>query len=277
MKKQLLFTLLILCAVFTSKAQILDVTFDATYATNQGWTTWQEVQSGDLPAGFDFIFTVGDAKTTPLWIGNTTYPLWFGGTEWFVGDDAWFTYDATGLTIGNSYEVTVIVGSDSGQTVNLGLAAWETGSTPAVQYLASNAILIDYAASTPVGTEMKMSFVATAANMTFGIGQGDQAAADPGYNYIQRTIISSWRIEDIGAAASVSDYANIIGAYPNPASTFVTLNNIETGSSIKVYSLTGALVKDLTVSGDKTIDVSDLVSGMYVIQADKGYGRLIVE
>ena len=66
---------------------------------------------------------------------------------------------------------------------------------------------------------------------------------------------------------------NQVSLYPNPASTFFTLNNVAYGTSINVIDVTGKVVastSSATVmnSGDKsmTIETSNLSNGVYMIQ-----------
>ena len=66
---------------------------------------------------------------------------------------------------------------------------------------------------------------------------------------------------------------NQVSLYPNPASTFFTLNNVLEGTTVNVIDVTGKVVastSSATVinSGDKsmTIETSNLSNGVYMIQ-----------
>ena len=62
---------------------------------------------------------------------------------------------------------------------------------------------------------------------------------------------------------------NQISLYPNPASTFFTLNNVVEGTSVNVIDVTGKVViSNSVIDTDKTmkIEASNLSNGIYVIQ-----------
>ena len=59
-----------------------------------------------------------------------------------------------------------------------------------------------------------------------------------------------------------------ISIYPNPASDVVSIKGIENINSIKVYSVLGALEKE--VFNTNQIDISELSSGIHLIQIDNG-------
>ncbi len=63
---------------------------------------------------------------------------------------------------------------------------------------------------------------------------------------------------------------------PNPASDEIRLNRIEPGVQLKMFGLNGQLVLDQTLSSSKTIDVSELSSGVYQIQAIDARGHISV-
>ena len=73
-------------------------------------------------------------------------------------------------------------------------------------------------------------------------------------------------------------YAGVLGVsdldivsfsiYPNPTSGFISIKGIENINSIKVYSILGALEKE--VFNTNQIDVSKLASGIHLIKVDNG-------
>ncbi len=77
-------------------------------------------------------------------------------------------------------------------------------------------------------------------------------------------------------------YNNSINIYPNPANDFITISFIgmEGNSIVKLYSITGALVKELKISEfENKINISDLQNGVYQLQViqngDLKVGRFI--
>ena len=65
--------------------------------------------------------------------------------------------------------------------------------------------------------------------------------------------------------------------YPNPASGLISIKGIENINSIKVYSILGALEKE--VFNTNQIDVSKLASGIHLIKVDNGtvFSRKIIK
>jgi hypothetical protein len=111
----------------------------------------------------------------------------------------------------------------------------------------------------------------------FCIKVTDEAAATAGTG-----VYSTWNITaDLNpyyfsetCTLSTDRFKNAdINIYPNPTSHFL---NIETMNihlqSIKVFNIQGQLVKEIKDDDIKTIDVSDLSYGLYVIQIESDFG-----
>jgi hypothetical protein len=66
--------------------------------------------------------------------------------------------------------------------------------------------------------------------------------------------------------------------YPNPASSTINFEfkeQVERGSVLQVYSFLGRLVLSIPVSGNRvTVNVSDLIKGVYVFQLKGANGRI---
>jgi hypothetical protein len=78
------------------------------------------------------------------------------------------------------------------------------------------------------------------------------------------------------------DDAVAITLYPNPASDYITLNGVATGSTITVYNAMGTQVIDRkVVASPVTLIVAHLPAGVYVVRITDGKtiktGKLIIE
>ncbi len=66
--------------------------------------------------------------------------------------------------------------------------------------------------------------------------------------------------------------------YPNPATDYINLKNVNPNSKLFVYDVTGKLVLQSTIT-ENTINIGSLYSGLYIIQVRDGnntyYGKLI--
>lgn len=79
-----------------------------------------------------------------------------------------------------------------------------------------------------------------------------------------------------GVLLGVSDQDIVsISIYPNPTSDFISIKGIENINSIKVYSILGALEKE--VFNTNQIDISELSSGIHLIKIDNGTGTAFTE
>ena len=59
------------------------------------------------------------------------------------------------------------------------------------------------------------------------------------------------------------------GLYPNPVSDMLYFNfNVGEDVTMQIYSATGQLVKEASLSSDGAIDVSDLNEGLYIVKID---------
>jgi hypothetical protein len=54
--------------------------------------------------------------------------------------------------------------------------------------------------------------------------------------------------------------------YPNPVHSLLHLKDIEKGTELKVFDVTGQLVLKVELDGEKNINVSPLPIGMYMVQ-----------
>ena len=76
-------------------------------------------------------------------------------------------------------------------------------------------------------------------------------------NYIEGVILGKNDIKDLN-----------FSIYPNPAINSINISTTETIETIHIYSIQGILVKETT--NNKTIDVSNLSSGIYFIEVTSG-------
>lgn len=71
-------------------------------------------------------------------------------------------------------------------------------------------------------------------------------------------------------ALSTKDYVNAsnVGVYPNPAVNFLNLKTDVNISSVKIYSVSGLLVRNETETASNNIDVSNLQKGCYFVKVN---------
>lgn len=65
--------------------------------------------------------------------------------------------------------------------------------------------------------------------------------------------------------------------YPNPSSDFIVIKSSKSGEkfNIKIYSVSGQLIKSGNYISGEAIDVSTLTSGIYIVKANNSTFKLI--
>jgi hypothetical protein len=61
-----------------------------------------------------------------------------------------------------------------------------------------------------------------------------------------------------------------IKLFPNPSTDFLIIQNLEKPQNILIYDASGQVVQQLQLNPNDQIDITTLLSGMYVIQLEDG-------
>jgi hypothetical protein len=84
------------------------------------------------------------------------------------------------------------------------------------------------------------------------------------------------KIRVITSSVDDPENENAVMIYPNPASDAIAIKNVETGSEVVLYDITGRNVMQLvTSSGDQMIDISSLSNGSYFVRIADGNGKVM--
>ena len=70
---------------------------------------------------------------------------------------------------------------------------------------------------------------------------------------------------------------NTIAIYPNPATDFISIANLQEATTYEIYSVDGKQVLAGTIAPDTNIDVQTLAQGMYVVKTANGATQRIVK
>lgn len=78
---------------------------------------------------------------------------------------------------------------------------------------------------------------------------------------------------------SLSDIAhqNNITLYPNPSSNRINLSNIISKTLISIYNIQGVLVMSEVIYQDKSINISNLSNGLYIVKVGNKEFKLVKE
>ena len=69
----------------------------------------------------------------------------------------------------------------------------------------------------------------------------------------------------------------VVMLFPNPANDFIRLEGIEANSEVRIYNMTGALVKVVNANADEEISIGDLSNGLYLLRCGNVTLRFIKE
>ncbi|MEO9572089.1 MAG: T9SS type A sorting domain-containing protein [Polaribacter sp.] len=100
--------------------------------------------------------------------------------------------------------------------------------------------------------------------------EGTQADSDKNKGWMNgdsAVRIDNLVLTNLGATASVNDiFSSKISIYPNPANDFISVSTNETITGMEVYNLIGKKVISSSNTNNKTINVSNLAKGVYVLK-----------
>jgi uncharacterized protein YjdB len=68
--------------------------------------------------------------------------------------------------------------------------------------------------------------------------------------------------------AAIENSASLLAVFPNPASDYIQLKNMNSNSVVSVFNMTGQLVISKNVNVDSKIDISSLKNGIYTVRIE---------
>jgi len=221
-------------------------------------TQFDSLQISNLPIG-------NDARTVAFWFKNTDDAVHSYFNYGFTTNHFGIVYDGSDILISGASEG----GHDIGYTYS------ENWTHIAATF--NNGTLWVYLDGVFVSTAA-LTFT-VAANPVSRIGfspyLGDYAGFYMDNLAIYNRALSASEITELYSATtatSVSDItANPVATYPNPATTSVMLDGIETGSTITLVDALGRTVKTAIATATRTeVSLSGLNQGVYTIQVQEG-------
>ena len=76
-------------------------------------------------------------------------------------------------------------------------------------------------------------------------------------------------------ADKITDHANPMQVYPNPASEQITIRNLSASNDVFIIDMLGQMVRHFHVAGpESSLDISSLKNGLYIIRATNLYGEV---
>lgn len=182
---------------------------------------------------------------------------------YYLSDDAedlmqWTLPEGTEIA-GNGY---LIIWADKDEEQDGLHANFKLSATGETIYLSdSYGEIVDLIAFTDQNTDMSYARIPN--------GTGDFIVTAPSFGTENSTTASN---DDIESST------NSLTVYPNPSSGIITiqLNSVTTSQTIQIYNATGAVVKQLNLNNESTVDVSSWIPGIYYIKSEDKVQKLIV-
>lgn len=115
-----------------------------------------------------------------------------------------------------------------------------------------------------------MDYTDDACMYMFSKGQSDRMNAIFAAGGARASLLTS-----PGVARTSGALAQLVGLYPNPAATQLTLTNLSAPASarVRVYSLQGGEMRQARYDGDGHLQVQNLPKGLYFVDVTDGAGR----
>lgn len=216
---------------------------------------------GEITADWTFENPTGkgDWMYSPDYFGiNESGSLVFIPTP-ATPSDNWAFSPSLALTAGISYKLTFKYWNVfSGGTGNIAAVIGTTNTAAAM-----NTVLVDipeydvpdYATSEVVFT------VPTTGNYTIGLHDFSTYGPNKGQS------IEDFSVVENTASLVAEAQAETMSLCPNPAKDVVAIQLMnDKTSKVQIYNITGILVKEVELNGSKTVDVSNLSNGVYVVK-----------
>ena len=86
--------------------------------------------------------------------------------------------------------------------------------------------------------------------------------------------------EDPEQPDGIEELSSSFNIYPNPTSTEIKITSQLNGEAdVRIYDMTGRCVKDIHVNdmNNATINISDIDNGLYLININGSFEKLIIE
>ncbi|MCQ2188987.1 MAG: T9SS type A sorting domain-containing protein [Paludibacteraceae bacterium] len=80
--------------------------------------------------------------------------------------------------------------------------------------------------------------------------------------------VSKLLVKEITGVDNTLSESQSISLYPNPASSEVFVSGIDGKQMVEIFSISGVLVKKVSVENGSAINISDLRQGVYIMKVD---------
>lgn len=134
---------------------------------------------------------------------------------------------------------------------------------------AETILTVEYLDGKTAKTQLaKVSKITFDANQNVGLTYPDGNAKDLGnVSTVQKIVFADGDLSSVGQVAS-----SAVKIYPNPTTESISIEGLEDGQQVNIYSLSGKLAKS---TNESVINVSNLANGEYIVVAGQTVAKLI--
>lgn len=266
--KKLLFSILLASVLGNAQTSVYSESFeDVTDLYGAGWTLYNDTNT---PYG-TYAAMFPNAWELVLWTaenGNkvVTSPSWFTTV---TPADRWLVSPAITIPANNTASLEFFARSHDVSPYDDGFKL-KISTTNTAKASFTNILSVAHAINTPIANQTTPYTVNLSA-------------------YAGKTVYLAWvndftngnllSIDDIDVTATpilaVSDVnKKDLTLYPNPTADYFTINNVKDVVSVKIYDLSGKVVKSQLESVDNKFDVSSLEKGAYTVSIETKSGTV---
>lgn len=266
--KKLLFSILLASVMGNAQTSVYNEDFENVQDLfGAGWTLYND---SNTPFG-TYVSTFPNAWEVVSWSaenGNAvvTSPSWFTAV---APADRWLISPAITIPANNSAALEFFARSHDVSPYDDGFKL-KISTTNTTKASFTNILSVDHAINTPIADQTTPYTVDLSA-------------------YAGQTVYLAWvndftdgnllSIDDIDVSVNplmaVSDVnKKDFTLYPNPTADYFTINNVKDMVSVKIYDLSGKVVKSKLESVNNKYDVSNLEKGIYTVSIETKSGTV---
>lgn len=264
--KKLLFSILLASTMANAQTSIYSEGFEEmTSLQDAGWTLYNDANT---PYGtYATLFT--EAWTLVNWqveSGNSvaSSPSWF---TIIAPADRWLISPAITIPANSTVALEFFARSHDVSPYDDGFKL-KISTTDTAKASFTNILTVAHASNAPIATlnPYQADLSAYAGKTVYLAWVND---------YTNGNVLSIDDVDVVTTPLAVSDVdKKDFTLYPNPTADYFTINNLNNVVSVKIYDISGKVVKSISGSADNKFDVSNLEKGIYTVSIESKSGTV---
>lgn len=266
--KKLLFSILLVSVMGSAQTSVYNENFEEVEDLfGAGWTLYNDTNTpygtyaGLFPNAWEVVSWSAESGNTVV-----TSPSWFTTV---TPADRWIISPAITIPSNNTVALEFFARSHDVSPYDDGFKL-KISTTNTAKASFTNIFSVAHAANTPIATQTTPYTVDLSA-------------------YAGKTVYLAWvndytngnllSVDDIDVSVTPLMAINEINKkdltlYPNPTADYFTINNAKEVVAVKIYDLSGKVVKSISGSVDNKFDVANLEKGIYTVYIETKSGTV---